>query len=152
MYRVVSWIAVVVGLFFFTSAIVSFIENFGTFGMVMGAIYAFTSLLLITVGIFLNKNFQRKLARRHSLTQFGKVSTVDSRTFKHEEEDKTCIECGSTVSQGLLRRYRKEFVFAGIPLSTIHESKNTYCVNCSLEEPSTDGRSFSRMKQKNIEK
>src|SRR5699024_4845195 len=99
------------------------------------------SIVMILPGLFVNPRFRRRLDRRHSLTQFGRVRSVDERVL-HAEEDQTkrCVECGIRLNEGLVRRYREEICVAGIPVFTNSENHNHYCVECAATELGVSAR------------
>lgn len=93
------------------------------------------SVVFVLFGVFVNPRFRRQLDRRHSLTQFGRVQSVDERVLHATEgQTKQCVNCGSRLNEGLARRYRDEICFAGIPVFTNSENYNHYCVECAATE------------------
>lgn len=121
--------------------------GFGVLGMgsVVGSLLAGTigfsafvfvvSALLVSVGAVLTPAIRRRLDRRHSVREFGHVRAVDRRVVREEEgEIFRCTACGSPAREGLMRRYREEYVVAGVPLYTVSEGYNHYCLECASEE------------------
>lgn len=93
------------------------------------------SLLLVTFGVFVNPRFRRRLDRRHAVSQFGSVRSVDERVVRAAEHCRErCVVCESRVDEGLDRRFRSEYVFAGIPVYTVSEDHNHYCLDCATAE------------------
>lgn len=79
--------------------------------------------------------FKRRLARRHSLTKFGRQKTVDHRiVYPHEEYNEPCVVCGKHSQSGLLRRRRDETLVAGVPLFAHRLDHNFYCKRCASED------------------
>lgn len=54
---------------------------------------------------------------------------VDEDTF--DGPRKYCAECGETTTQGLRRRYARQIVALGVPLSTLEWGVNDYCLECA---------------------
>ncbi len=78
---------------------------------------------------------RRRLGRRHGLTEFGRLRTVDHRVLRSTERvEEPCVVCGEAFDRGLVRRRRDETVVAGVPLVTHDERCNHYCVRCAREE------------------
>jgi len=78
---------------------------------------------------------RRRLARRHGLTKFGRLKTVDHRVvYPHEGYDEPCVVCGKRGRSGLLRRRRDETVAAGVPLRTHDRDHNFYCEQCATDD------------------
>lgn len=93
------------------------------------------SIVAVLFGVFVNPRFRRRLNRRHSFTEFGRVRSVDERALHATEgETERCVNCGSYLDEGLVRRYREEICFAGIPILTTSEDHNHYCVECAADE------------------
>ncbi|MDG5818757.1 hypothetical protein [Natronococcus sp. A-GB7] len=92
-------------------------------------------LVTVALGLFLNPRFRRRLDRRHELTQFGRVRSVDRRVVRPEEDClERCVDCGDRVEKGLVRRYREEYALAGLPVYTRSEGYNHYCLECATAE------------------
>jgi hypothetical protein len=78
---------------------------------------------------------RRRLGRRHGLTEFGRLRTVDHRVIRPTERvEEPCVVCGEAFDRGLVRRRRDETVVAGVPLVTHDERYNHYCARCAREE------------------
>ncbi|MFP8889198.1 hypothetical protein ACLI4U_05445 [Natrialbaceae archaeon A-CW2] len=60
---------------------------------------------------------------------FGVEHRIDEDTF--DGPRKHCTECGTTATQGLRRRYTRQFVVFGIPLHTLEWGINDYCLECA---------------------
>lgn len=78
---------------------------------------------------------KRTLARRHGVTKFGRLKTVDRRAVNPTEGyDDPCVICGKQGRSGLLRRRRDETVLAGIPVVTHGIDDNYYCEQCAATD------------------
>ena len=78
---------------------------------------------------------KRRLDRRHDLTEFGRLRTVDHRTIHPSEGyDAPCVICGKQGRSGLLRRRRDETVLAGVPVRTHGLDYNYYCEACAIQD------------------
>lgn len=78
---------------------------------------------------------KRRFDRRHAVTNFGRLRTVDHRIcYQDQTDQKSCVVCGTPVSRGLVRRRRDETVIAGVPVSTHGMDHNHYCIQCATEE------------------
>lgn len=101
------------------------------------ALLTLFSLLFVTLGVFVNPRFRRRLDRRHAPSRFGRVRSVDDRVV-HADEDcrERCVVCEDRVDRGLDRRYRSEFVVAGVPVYTASEDHNYYCLACATADRS----------------
>lgn len=137
---VAGWLLIglgVVGLLGGTGGIV---QETGTADVIVPVLLVGFAILFIVSGVFVNPRFRRRLERRHGRSQFGQIKTVDNRTRSGtEDEREPCVVCGSRLNEGLVRRYRREYVIAGVPLWTVSENHNFYCPDCALMELS--GRS-----------
>lgn len=92
-------------------------------------------LVTVALGIFVNPRFRRRLDRRHGLSQFGRVRSVDRRVVRPEERClEHCVDCGDRVEKGLVRRYREEYALAGLPVYTRSEGYNHYCLECATAD------------------
>jgi hypothetical protein len=60
---------------------------------------------------------------------FGIEYRVAEDTFDGPKKD--CTECGTTVGQGLRRRYARQFVVMGVPIHTLEWGLNEYCFDCA---------------------
>ncbi|WP_247731562.1 hypothetical protein [Halovivax limisalsi] len=60
---------------------------------------------------------------------FGVHHRVDEDTF--DGSRKRCTECGRSTTQGLRRRYARQFVCFGVPLHTLGWGVNEYCLDCA---------------------
>ena len=72
---------------------------------------------------------------------FGVEHRVDEDTF--DGPRKHCTECATATTQGLRRRYTRQFVLVGIPLHTLEWGINDYCPDCARPGggPGVDERS-----------
>lgn len=104
----------------------------------LSAFVIFFSILCLILGVFVTPWFRRRTNRRKSLTEFGKRRSVDNRVLSPEERTTiNCVVCGTNSEKGLLRRYRKEICIAGVPLFTLSEEHNSYCIECATKEFTT---------------
>ncbi|EMA42912.1 hypothetical protein [Halobiforma nitratireducens] len=103
---------------------------------VIGATILFCiAFVTAAFGIFVNPRFRQRLDRRHGVTTFGRVHSVDQRVVRPEEDCRNqCVSCQSPVNRGLVRRYREEYAFAGIPVYTSSVGYNHYCLECASSE------------------
>jgi hypothetical protein len=93
------------------------------------------SLCFVAAGVFVNPRFRRRLNRRHDPSRFGSVRSVDNRVVRADENCRErCVVCGSRVDEGLDRRFRSEYVVAGVPVYTTAEDHNYYCLSCATTE------------------
>ncbi|WP_246999079.1 hypothetical protein [Halosolutus gelatinilyticus] len=75
------------------------------------------------------------LDERRSITQFGSVRTVDHRTVRPEENHtERCVSCEARMTRGLVRRFREQFVIAGVPVRSLSEGRNHYCLDCATRD------------------
>ncbi len=100
-------------------------------------ILAVIGLLFVVAGLLTSPVFCSVLKRRHEIWTVGNVKTVEYDTID-ESSDTRCVVCDSPVSNGMIRRFRYEFVVAGFPTTTINEGTNCYCRTCALEESSIE--------------
>ncbi|MEA1930104.1 MAG: zinc ribbon domain-containing protein [Euryarchaeota archaeon] len=108
-----------------------FIGAVGTPAPVLGVL----GVLFALGGLSILPPVRRRLARRHGLTKFGRLKTVDHRVvYPHEGYDEPCVVCGRRGRSGLLRRRRDETVVAGVPLRTHDRDHNFYCERCATDD------------------
>jgi hypothetical protein len=107
------------------------------------------SVLLVLAGATIAPSVRKRVDHRHSLGSFGWDPVVERRVIRPGERcHERCIVCDSTIESGLVRRYRKDITFAGIPLAFGSNSYNHYCLECARAEmghgthpeADTDGR------------
>ncbi|WP_144798864.1 zinc ribbon domain-containing protein [Halorubrum depositum] len=78
---------------------------------------------------------QERLQRRHRVTAFGRLKTVDHRVVRPPESvDDPCVVCGEPFERGVVSRRRDETVVAGVPVRTHAVRHNHYCADCAREE------------------
>ena len=70
----------------------------------------------------------RRVDPVYGLGDFGATERVDVRTFDGDLE--TCSRCETSTRRGLYRRYRRQWVVAGVPLYTMAWGRNAYCPDC----------------------
>lgn len=98
-------------------------------------VFAAIGLAFLLGGLGVLPPVRRRLARRHGLTTFGRLKTVDHRVvYPHEGYDEPCVVCGKRGRSGLLRRRRDETVVAGVPLRTHDRDHNFYCERCATDD------------------
>jgi hypothetical protein len=135
LYGVAGWMMVGLGILGIIVQIGYIIRDPSLANPVLTPAVVLISVVLVLLGVFVNPRFRRRLDRRHSLTQFGRIQSVDERVLHAGEgQTKRCVNCGSRLSEGLVRRYREEICFAGIPVFTSSENHNHYCVECAATE------------------
>lgn len=138
MYGVAGWLLIGLGVLTLFSGAGGLIQTVGTAEMVVPLLMLGFAFVFISAGIFVNPRFRRKLDRRNEITQFGRNRTVDSRVLSAAENQReSCVGCGSVLNKGLVRRYREEFVIAGVPVWTTSEGRNFYCPDCAAKQTST---------------
>lgn len=143
MYGIAGWLLIGLGVAAFLSGASGIIRQAGTADIVAPLLVLGFGLLFTALGMFVNPRFRRRLDRREDPSRFGQIETVDSRILSTaENRHESCISCGSSLNEGLVRRYRQEYAVAGVPVWTISENYNYYCSDCAVEElsgPSTSG-------------
>lgn len=100
-------------------------------------ILAIIGVLFVVAGLLTSPAFLSALERRHGIGTIGNVKTVEYDTIDRNQ-DARCVVCDSTISNGMIRRFRHEFVVAGFPITTISEGTNCYCRTCALEDSSIE--------------
>ena len=70
----------------------------------------------------------RRVDPVYELGDFGPTDRVDVRTFDDDRE--TCTRCETSTRRGLYRRYRRQWVVAGVPIYTMAWGRNAYCPDC----------------------
>ncbi|WP_293033345.1 hypothetical protein [Natronococcus sp.] len=143
LYGIAGWLTVGFGLLltgaaltFGLSVVTGSARVDGTVGPGLFALFLLlTGLVTVALGIFVNPRFRRRLDRRHGLSQFGHVRSVDRRVVRPEEQClEHCVDCGDRVEKGLVRRYREEYALAGLPVYTRSEGYNHYCLECATAD------------------
>lgn len=101
-------------------------------GAVPGALFG---LVFAVIGLWLSPPVERRLDRRHGISRFGRIRTVDHRiTPATERSESPCVVCGEAFERGVVRRRRDETVVAGFPVRTHSIRHNRYCADCAREE------------------
>ncbi len=136
LYAIAGWLLVVVGLMITATAARVVLEvGVTTQTIAAGTMLAIIGMVMILLGVFVNPRFRKRLDRRHGLSTFGRVQSVDRRVIRSDEDCyKRCVDCQSPIDQGLVRRYREEYALAGIPVYTRSVGYNHYCLACATEE------------------
>ena len=127
---IIGGITAFVGLFFLLATVFD------------GGTLLFTAIGLVFAlgGLGIMPPVNRRLARRHDLSKFGRLKTVDHRVvYPREGYDEPCVVCGKRGRSGLLRRRRDETVIAGLPLRTHEADHNFYCERCASAELNGSG-------------
>lgn len=92
-------------------------------------------LLFAAGGTHVLPPVNRRVGRRLGVTRFGRHKTVDHRIIRpHERCTESCVVCGCSIDQGVVRRRRDETVVAGVPIRTHLLKKNHYCAACAHDE------------------
>jgi len=108
-----------------------FVGAVGTPAPMLGVL----GVLFALGGLSILPPVRRRLGRRHGLTKFGRLKSVDHRVVHPTEGyDDPCIICGKRGRSGLLRRRRDETVLAGVPLVTHGLDHNYYCEQCATQD------------------
>jgi hypothetical protein len=132
---VAGWLLIGLGIIAFLAGTGGVVQEAGTAKVIVPFLLLGFATLFIILGVFVNPRFRRRLDRRHGLSRFGTVKTVENRTrAATEDEQALCVVCDSGSKEGLIRRYKQEYVVAGVPLWTISENYNFYCLDCALTE------------------
>lgn len=101
-------------------------------GALLGAAFG---LAFVALGLGLTPPGERRLRRRHGLSRFGRIRTVDHRvTRATERTEAPCVVCGEAFERGVVRRRRDETVLAGVPVRTHAIERNHYCADCARAE------------------
>jgi hypothetical protein len=101
-------------------------------GAIPGALFG---LAFAAGGLAISPPAERRLDRRHGLSRFGRVRTVDHRiTPATERTEAPCVVCGEAFERGVVRRRRDETALAGVPVRTHSIRHNHYCADCAREE------------------
>ncbi|APW99582.1 hypothetical protein CHINAEXTREME_18205 [Halobiforma lacisalsi AJ5] len=102
-------------------------------GLTGGSIAAgLFGLAFAALGLYAAPAFRRRLERRHGITAFGRVRTVDHRVVgPGETDDERCVVCNGPFDGGVVRRRRDETVVAGVPVRTHAMRYNHYCPDCA---------------------
>ncbi|SDR13087.1 hypothetical protein [Natronobacterium texcoconense] len=136
LYGITGWSLVVLALMIAIAGVQVLVSLETATTAVIGATILFVlAFVTAAFGIFVNPRFRTRLERRHGLSTFGRVHSVDRRTIKPDEEcHERCVSCQKRVEKGLVRRYREEFALAGIPVYTSSVGYNHYCLECASSE------------------
>ena len=139
MYGIAGWLLIGLGGLAFLGGVGGFIQTVGAAEMLVPLLLLGFAFVFVSFGVFVNPRFRRRLNRRRGISRFGRNKTVDSRVLSAAEHRReSCVSCGSGLTEGLVRRYRDEFVLAGVPVWTVSENRNFYCPNCAAEQTLSD--------------
>jgi hypothetical protein len=131
LYGIAGWLLVGVGVLGIALTILR-TSSAAPERLALSAMALLFSALFIVFGVFVNPRFRQRINRHHSPARFGRVRSVDSRVLRTEEgRSENCANCGAGLSEGLVRRYREEYCVAGVPVATVSEGRNYYCVDCA---------------------
>ncbi|AFZ73225.1 hypothetical protein [Natronobacterium gregoryi] len=136
LYGIAGWSLVVLALMIAGAGARILLEFETTAMTAVGAAILFVlAFVTAAFGVFANPRFRTRLERRHGLSTFGRVRSVDRRTIQPDEEcHEQCVSCQGPVEKGLVRRYREEYALAGIPVYTSSVGYNHYCLGCASSE------------------
>lgn len=135
MYRIAGWLLIGLGAFATLGALGGLSDTLGTADMFAPMLLLGFAVVFISSGVLVNPSFRQRLNRRRDPSRFGRIQTVDNRTFdSSENREETCVSCESAITEGLVRRYREEYAVGGIPVWTVSESHNYYCAVCATAE------------------
>lgn len=136
---VAGWLLIGLGVGALLTGTGGAVQQAGTTDVIAPLVVVGFALLFIVSGVVVNPRFRRRLDRRHGISQFGRIRSVENRTLSATEEwREPCVVCDCRSKEGLVRRYRQEYVVAGIPLWMVSENHNFYCPDCALGELSID--------------
>ena len=139
MYGLAGWLLIGLGGLAFVGGAGGLIQTAGTAEMLVPLLLLGFAFVFVSLGVFVNPRFRRRLDRRRGISRFGRNKTVDSRVLSAAEHRReSCVSCGSGLTEGLVRRYRDEFVLAGVPVWTASENRNFYCPDCAAEQTLSD--------------
>lgn len=139
MQGIAGWLLIGLGLGALLTGTGGAVQQAGTTDVIAPLVVVVFGLLFIVSGVVVNPRFRRRLDRRHGFSQFGRIRTVENRTHSATEDwREPCVVCNCRSTEGLVRRYRQEYVIAGIPLWTASENHNFYCPDCARAELSID--------------
>ena len=134
MYGIAGWLLIGLGVLALLSGAGGVIQTAGTAEMVVPLLLLGFAFVFVSLGVFVNPRFRHRLNHRCGVSRFGRHKTVDSRVLSATENRReSCVSCDSSLTEGLVRRYRNEFVLAGIPVWTRSENRNFYCPDCAVE-------------------
>ena len=140
LYGIAGWLLIGLGGLAFLGGASGVARNAGTADAVVSLLSVGFAFAFVSLGVFVNPRFRRRLDRRRGIARFGRVKTVDSGILSAAENRReSCVSCGASLTEGLVRRYREEFVIAGVPVWTASERRNVYCPDCSIEHASVRG-------------
>jgi hypothetical protein len=135
MYGIAGWLLIGLGVIGSLSGTGGVIQQAGTGDVMVPLFVLGVAILFINLGIYVNPRFRRRLDRRHGLSRFGRAKSVDRRILSPAENRReSCISCGSSLIKGLVRRYRQEYLIAGVPVWTTAKNHNFYCPSCAVKE------------------
>ncbi|MFP8953573.1 hypothetical protein ACLI4Z_11445 [Natrialbaceae archaeon A-arb3/5] len=132
LYGIAGWLSIGFGLLAAIAAAAALLG--GEAAAVIGILFL-VSFAFVALGAFVTPRFRRRVDRRHALSRFGRIRSVDRRTIRPDEEtSEQCVSCRSEIDQGMVSRYREEYAIAGVPVYTASEGYNHYCLECASAE------------------
>lgn len=132
LYAAAGWLSVGLGLAAAVAVVLHAVRGVEALPLVVISV---VSLLFLVFGVMVNPYLRDRLARRRGLARFGRAATVDRRVVRPaENHGERCVRCDRPVETGVVRRYREEFLFAGVPVATASEGRNSYCADCATDE------------------
>lgn len=135
---VAGWLLLGLGVAAFLVGAGGVVQQPGTVDVAVPLLVAAIGIAFIVSGVFVNPRFRRRLDRRRGVSQFGRIETVGNRIRSGTEDAREpCTVCNLSSKEGLVRRYRREYVVAGVPLWTVSADQNFYCPDCALAELSS---------------
>lgn len=136
LYGIAGWLSIGFGLLAAVAVVPQLLQRELTTHVMVGTTFwLLSAFVLVALGVFVNPRFRRRLNRRHAPSEFGRVRSVDRRVVRPEENCiERCVSCRSRVEKGLVRRYREEYAVAGVPVYTISEGYNHYCLECATRD------------------
>lgn len=139
LYALAGWLLVGLGALGVVVPVLAFFRGAGS-NPVAPAIIVLLSLCIVAFGVFVNPRFRRRLDRRRSLRAFGRSRVVEHRVLRADEgRTERCIACDTRTTEGEIRRYREEFCLAGLPMYTLAEGENAYCLDCATDDQPDEG-------------
>lgn len=96
------------------------------------------ALVFLSVAVVTLPPLRAAVENGHSVWTFGRKRRVDRRIVDDPDHGEPCVSCGDAVTEGVERRYRDEFVVAGVSVMLYGVGYNSYCVDCAAAETAPD--------------
>jgi hypothetical protein len=136
LYAIAGWLSIGLGLTAAASVPLHAVSR-GADALPLVVLSVFAVCCLV-FGAMVHPGIRARLARRRGLTRFGRATTVDQRVVRPAEECRDeCVRCDRPVERGVVRRYREEYLAAGVPVGISSMGRNAYCADCAMEELNT---------------